>query len=100
MPRPTSGWRSHSSADPVDPEIQRKIAKAQQRVPIATVTLRIYSTKQGDSTAEVDMPDQGRFSPRPGAPVSEAYAVLANVCLRELRRGLGALSATAAEFGE
>jgi hypothetical protein len=62
------------------------MANLKARVPIATVTLQVYSTQKGDSTATVQLSPDGPF-----AQVMGTSPALNAVILRELQSALAAL---------
>jgi hypothetical protein len=89
--------RKWESVSELTPEIREKINHLNSRTPIATVELRIYSTRKGDSEAQVDLPSAAPFT-RSGASVADAYQVIAGICQREIRSALAALVSTASEI--
>ena len=95
MPTERSKWESVTT---ITPEIRKKIDRVNQRQPIATVTLKIYSTRQGDSSAQVEMPSERALS-QVGS-VAQAYARLAAICQRELGGALSTLASAASDFNE
>jgi hypothetical protein len=94
MPAGKSKWESVTAPGP---DVRQKIERAKNRVPVATVVLKIYSTKPGDSAAEVEVAPQGPFSGRVGRAAAATYAGLANICQRELSTTLGALASAASD---
>lgn len=93
----TAQHQKWESVSKLTPEIREKINHLNSRAPIVTVELRIYSTRKGDSEAQVDLPSTAPFA-RSGASMADVYQVIAGICQREMRSALVALASTASEI--
>jgi hypothetical protein len=83
-----SGWQGLAPQDvqQASPDVRNAMANLKGRVPIATVTLQVYSTQKGDSTATVQLSPDGPF-----AQVMGTSPALNAIILRELQSALAAL---------
>jgi hypothetical protein len=89
-----SKWESVTQTDPA---FRAKISRLNQRRPIATIELKIYSTREGDSTAQVDISPDGPFGARQAKSLAPSYRAFAAICQRELQSALAAWTSLASQ---
>lgn len=89
------GWHSYIGKD-VTPEMRARIAASQSKA-MATIEIRIYSTKPNDSEVSIAVSPHGSFADFQGTDAADSQRSAAanniyGVAARELRTALSVLS--------